>query len=189
MIDARRFLEDSRQISRRSFIAILGWGAFVVASLGALFESVRFIFPNATYEKPSAFKAGTPADYSVGSTTVFIDQRVVINRDPNGIYAFNLICTHLGCTPRSFPDVTSDLVASGIAGIRDPLTGQAATRANPALPGFKCPCHGSRYFRDSVNFYGPAPRPMDHIAVTLAPDGRLLVDRAGFVDILTRLKV
>jgi cytochrome b6-f complex iron-sulfur subunit len=189
MIDARRFFEDSRQISRRSFLAILGWGAFVVASLGALLQSVRFIFPNATYEQPSAFKAGAPADYSVGSTTVFIDQRVVINRDPNGIYAFNLICTHLGCTPRSFPDVTSDLVASGIAGIRDPLTGQAATKANPALPGFKCPCHGSRYFRDSVNFYGPAPRPMDHITVALAPDGRLLVDRASFVGILTRRKV
>ena len=102
---------------------------------------------------------------------------------------FNLICTRLGCTPRSFPDVTSDLVAGGIAGIRDPLTGQAAARASPALPGFKCPCHGSRYFRDSVNFYGPAPRPMDHIAVELAPDGRILVDRASFVNILTRLKV
>ncbi len=189
MIGARRFFEDGRQISRRSLFALLAYGAFLVASLVALLESVRFIFPNATYEQPAAFKAGPPADYPVGSTTVFIDQRVVINRDPNGIYAFNLICTHLGCTPRSFPDVTSDLVASGIAGIRDPLTGQAATRTNPTLPGFKCPCHGSRYFRDSVNFYGPAPRPMDHIAVALAPDGRLLVDRASFVDILTRLKV
>ena len=176
-------------MSRRSFLALLGWGAFVVASLVALFESIRFVFPNATYEQPSAFKAGAPADHAVGSTTVFIDRRVVINRDPDGVYAFNLICTHLGCTPRSFPDVTSDLVASGIAGIRDPLTGQAAARASPALPGFKCPCHGSRYFRDSVNFYGPAPRPMDHIAVELAPDGRILVDRASFVNILTRLKV
>ena len=176
-------------MSRRSFLALFGWGAFVVASLVALFESIRFVFPNAIYEQPSAFKAGAPADHAVGSTTVFIDRRVVINRDPDGIYAFNLICTHLGCTPRSFPDVTSDLVASGIAGIRDPLTGQAAARASPALPGFKCPCHGSRYFRDSVNFYGPAPRPMDHIAVELAPDGRILVDRASFVNILTRLKV
>ena len=176
-------------MSRRSFLALLGWGAFVVASLVALFESIRFIFPNATYEDPSAFKASAPAAYAVGSTTVFIDQRVVINRDSDGIYAFNLICTHLGCTPRSFPDVTSDLVASGIAGIRDPLTGQAATRASPALPGFKCPCHGSRYFRGSVNFYGPAPRPMDHIAGELAPDGRILVDRASFVNTLTRLKV
>ena len=189
MIGARRFLEDSREISRRSFLAILGWGGFLVASLIASLQSIRFIFPNATYEEPSAFKVGPPSDYAVGSTTVFIDNRVVINRDPNGIYAFNLICTHLGCTPRSFPDVTSDLVASGITSIRDPLTGQAATRVNPALPGFKCPCHGSRYFRDSVNFYGPAPRPMDHIAVELAPDGRLLIDRGHFVNILARLKL
>ncbi len=114
---------------------------------------------------------------------------MVINRDPDGIYAFNLICTHLGCTPRSFPDVTSDLVAEGILSIKDPQTGQAATRQNPALPGFKCPCHGSRYFRDSINFFGPAPRPMDHIHVEVAPDGKLLVDRGSFVDLKFRLKV
>src|SRR2546425_13202596 len=189
MIGARRFFEDGRQISRRSLLALLGYGAFLVASLVALLESVRFIFPNATYEQPSAFKAGPPADYPVGYTTVFIDQRVVINRDPNVIYAFNLICTHLGCTPRSFPDVTSDLVLAGTAVSRDPGTGQQATREHPALPGFKCPCHGSRYFRDSINFFGPAPRPMDHIHVEVAPDGRLLVDRASFVDLKFRLKV
>ncbi len=103
MIGARRILDDSREISRRSLLTLLGWGAFVVASFAALLESVRLIFPNATYEQPSAFKASAPADFPVGSTTVFIDKRVVINRDPDGVYAFNLICTHLGCTPRSFP--------------------------------------------------------------------------------------
>jgi len=189
VIGARRLLEDSREISRRSFLAVLGWGGFIVASLIALFQSVRFIFPNATYEEPSAFKVGPPSEYAVGSTTVFIDKRVVINRDPNGIYAFNLICTHLGCTPRYFTDVTSDLVAKGIGGLRDPLTGQSASPANPAVQGFKCPCHGSRYFRDSVNFYGPAPRPMDHIQVQMGRDGHLLIDRHSFVDLTTRLKV
>src|SRR5947209_17557556 len=99
MIGARRFVEDTRQMSRRSFLALFGWGAFVVASLVALFESIRFIFPNATYEQPSAFKAGAPADYAVGSPTVFIVQRAVINLDPDGVNAFSLICTQLGCTP------------------------------------------------------------------------------------------
>jgi len=74
---------------------------------------------NATYEQPSIFKAEAPSAYGIGSTTVFVDQRVVINRDADGVYAFNLICTHLGCTPRWFPgDVTSDLVAQGIRGLR-----------------------------------------------------------------------
>ena len=189
MIGAKRLIEDSREMSRRSFLALVGWGGFLIASTIALLQSVRFIFPNATYETPSAVKYGPPSDFAVGSTTVFITDRVVINRDPDGIYAFNLICTHLGCTPRSFPDVTSDLVLAGTAVSRDPGTGQQATREHPALPGFKCPCHGSRYFRDSINFFGPAPRPMDHIHVEVAKDGRLLVDRATFVDLKFRLKV
>jgi cytochrome b6-f complex iron-sulfur subunit len=189
MEGAKRLIEDSRALSRRSFLALAGWSAFLVGSAIALFQALRFIFPNATYETPAVVKLGPPSDYAVGSTTVFISERVVINRDPDGIYAFNLICTHLGCTPRSFLDVTSDLVAEGIHSIKDPLTGQAATPQSPALPGFKCPCHGSRYFRDSVNFFGPAPRPMDHIHVEASPDGRLLVDRASFVDLTFRLKV
>ena len=181
MVGAGRLFEDTRAISRRSFLALVGWGAFLVASLGAIFQSLRFIFPNATYEQPAAFKAGRPADYAPGSTTVFTDQRAVINRDADGFYAFNLICTHLGCTPRYFPDVTSDLIATGIGGLR-------ASRGAPTLPGFKCPCHGSRYYRDSVNFYGPAPRPMDHIHIEVARDGRLLLDRSSIVDLKFRLK-
>ncbi len=147
MLGAKRLIEDSRAMTRRSFLALVGWGGFAIASAIALFQSVRFIFPNATYETPAAVKYGPPSDFAVGSTTVFISDRVVIE------------------------------------------TGHAATRQNPALPGFKCPCHGSRYFRDSINFFGPAPRPMDHIHVEVAPDGKLLVDRGSFVDLKFRLKV
>src|SRR5438105_15248299 len=185
----RRLMEDSREMSRRSFLAITGWVGFSVASAIALYQSLKFIYPNATYEDPPAFKADAPTVYAVGSTTVLIDKRVVINHDPNGFYAISLICTHLGCTPRYFNDVTSDLVAKGISGIKDPDTGLAATPANPALVGFKCPCHGSRYFRDAVNFFGPAPRPMDRVHVELAKDGKLFIDRSIVVDHHYRLKV
>ena len=188
-------MEDSREISRRSFLAIAGWVGFTVASLIALYQSLKFVFPNATYEDPPAFKpdsAGAPpfpSDYAVGSTTVIIPKRVVINRDPDGFYAISLICTHLGCTPRYFPDATSDLVDAGTAIARDPDTGQQATKANPVLPGFKCPCHGSRYFRDAVNFFGPAPRPMDRVHIEVAKDGKLFIDRSIIVDREFRLKV
>jgi cytochrome b6-f complex iron-sulfur subunit len=188
MVGVRRLLADSREMSRRSFFALLGWGAFVAASAGALFQSCRYMFPSATYEEPSAFKADAPAAYPVGSTTVLTDKRVVINRDPNGFYAISLICTHLGCTPRYFTDVTSDLVAQGITAV-DPDTHQVANRRNPQLPGFKCPCHGSRYFRDAINFYGPAPRPMDRVFMEVAADGKLYVDRSRIVDRNFRLKV
>ncbi|HSO94243.1 MAG TPA: Rieske 2Fe-2S domain-containing protein, partial [Candidatus Dormibacteraeota bacterium] len=133
----RRLVADSRTMSRRSFLAMTGWLAFVVATAIALFQSVRFLQPNALYEDPAAFKADPPNSYAVGSTTVLIDKRVVINRDSDGFYAISLICTHLGCTPRYFPDVTSDLIAQGVHGLR-------ATAQTKELPGFKCPCHGSR---------------------------------------------
>jgi Rieske Fe-S protein len=185
----RRLVEDSREMSRRSFLALAGWGAFAVGSLVALYQSVKFIQPNVTYEDPAAFKADAPDVYPVGSTTVIIDKRVVINRDPDGFYAISLICTHLGCTPRYFTDVTSDLIQSGAAVPKDPDTGQQATKQNPIVPGFKCPCHGSRYFRDADNFYGPAPRPMDRVSITKAADGKLFIDRSIIVDHHYRLKV
>src|SRR5919201_7092143 len=129
--DFRRLIDDSREITRRSFLAIAGWAGFTVASLVALYQSVKFVQPNATYEDPPAFKPvgalALPSNYEVGSTTVIIDKRVVINRDQDGFYAISLICTHLGCTPHYFPDVTSDLVASGAQVPKDPDTGQQAS--------------------------------------------------------------
>jgi cytochrome b6-f complex iron-sulfur subunit len=197
MVGLKRLVEDSREMSRRSFLAITGWGAFTVATLIATWEVLRpgnllgppqgnmsggFLYPNVTYEDPPAFKADPPSSYAVGSTTVLTDKRVVINHDPDGFYVILLICTHLGCTPRYFSDVTSDLVAKGIGGLR-------ATKSNPEVPGFKCPCHGSRYYRDAVNFYGPAPRPMERILVSVARDGRLYIDRSQYVKPNFRLKV
>jgi cytochrome b6-f complex iron-sulfur subunit len=196
MVGLKRLVEDSREMSRRSFLAITGWGAFTLATVIATWEVLRpgnllgpknsntaggFLYPNASYDDPPAFKADPPTNYAVGSTTVLTDKRVVINRDPDGFYAILLICTHLGCTPRYFSDVTSDLIGK-VGGLR-------ATRSNPEVPGFKCPCHGSRYYRDAVNFFGPAPRPMDRIYMEVARDGKLFIDRSQFVDRSFRLKL
>src|SRR5437870_13388311 len=117
MIGAKRLMEDSREMTRRSFLALVGWSAFVIGSVVALFQSLRFVFPNATNEAPSAVKRGRPSDYTVGSITGFITDRGVVNREPEGLYTFNLICSHLGCTPRWFPDVARDLVARSVCSI------------------------------------------------------------------------
>ena len=64
-------------------------------------------------------------------------------------------CTHLGCTP------------------------EWKSTENK----FKCPCHGSGYDSEGVNFEGPAPRPMDRAFVTLDPTGKITVDTSRlFVD-------
>jgi len=47
----------------------------------------------------------------------------------------------------------------------------------PAENKFKCPCHGSGYYKSGLNFEGPAPRPLDRFQITVAEDGQLVVDK------------
>ena len=154
-------LEELRAFSRRGFFTLVGLVALAVATLAATVLSLRFIVPNVTYDESLLFKAGSPDDYPVGSTTIFSDKRIALNRDLDGFYAVSLICTHLGCTPRWFQNDNM----------------------------FRCPCHGSRYLRDGVRFYGPAPRPMDVVQVGVGPDGQLFVDRGKIVSRTTRTAV
>ena len=77
------------------------------------------------------------------------DQRVWIVREETGIYAIFAKCTHLGCTPRWL------------------------TTENK----FKCPCHGSGFFKSGLNFEGPAPRPLDRFKIAVGEDGQLVVDK------------
>jgi cytochrome b6-f complex iron-sulfur subunit len=147
-------IAEMKAFSRRGFFTLLGLVSLGAASLAATVLSLRFVIPNVTYDEPLLFKAGSPADYPVYSTTIFSDKRIALNRDPDGFYAVSLICTHLGCTPRWFQNDNM----------------------------FRCPCHGSRYLRNGVRFYGPAPRPMDTVAVDLAADGNLTIDRGKLVE-------
>jgi len=178
------FLYGARLITRRAFLAVVGWLVFLASTAIGAVTSLAFLRPNALYEDPPEFKVGKPSEYTVGSTTVFTDKRAVLNRDPDGFYAISLICTHLGCTPRYVADVTKDLIDKGVV-----VQGEDGQPVTGSVPGFRCPCHGSRYFRDSVNFFGPAPRPMDHVDVVLAPDGRLLIDRSKVVDLKAKFKL
>lgn len=41
---------------------------------------------------------------------------------------------------------------------------------------FECPCHGSQYNRVGEKKGGPAPRGMDHFAITVSPTGDVVVD-------------
>jgi cytochrome b6-f complex iron-sulfur subunit len=102
------------------------------------------------FTPPSSFKAGVPGDYAMGeiSEKYKKDFRVWIVRDTDGFYAIYAKCTHLGCTPRWLA----------------------------AENKFKCPCHGSGYYKDGVNFEGPAPRPMDRVRIVRAEDGQIVVD-------------
>ena len=165
-------------MTRRSFLLLVG----AVASAGALIfggiEMLKFMFPGAINESPPLFTVAIdPSQITVDNPLMDYGHRTGIIRDDAGFYAVQLICTHLGCTPNYVTNVTNGSgVSNAVAkshGIRKPNE-QIAN-------GWACPCHGSRYFIDSTNFYGPAPRPMDWYDIQFAPDGRLVVDRATLV--------
>ncbi len=150
-VDRRGFLE----IATGSFLAI-GFSALSVT--GGLFTLgfARFMFPNVLVEPPSTFKVGSKEGFPSGKVeTKFVAQYGVwvVNGEYEGlqqIYALQTVCTHLGCTPSWLE----------------------------AEQKFKCPCHGSGFYKDGINFEGPAPRPLERYAIRVAADGQLEVDKS-----------
>ena len=136
--------------SRRDFIGRLGWGAFGAFTGLTLLGFLRSAFPRVLFVPPTAFKAGFPKDFTIGEISEKFkkEYRTWIIRTEEGFYALFAKCTHLGCTPRWLA----------------------------AENKFKCPCHGSGFYKSGVNFEGPAPRPLERFRVTLAEDGQLVVD-------------
>lgn len=140
------------KLTRREFLRFAGFGSFFSFVFGSLGSSVRFYFPNVTYEPSLVFKAGYPDEYAIGavSTRWVKEFRAWIVRTDKGIYAVYARCTHLGCTPNYF---------------------EAEKR-------FKCPCHGSNFNLNGDVIAGPAPMPLYRAAISLAEDGQLLVDKS-----------
>jgi cytochrome b6-f complex iron-sulfur subunit len=138
--------EDNEFNQARRRFAWAAFAAFMTAWFIAFF---RFFLPRTLFEPATSFKIGYPADYGLGVDTKFQQKyRIWVDRTPDRIFVIYARCTHLGCTPDW----------------------------KPAENKFKCPCHGSGYDSEGVNFEGPAPRPMDRAKVEIAPDGQILVD-------------
>ena len=177
------------QSTRRQFLLLMGGLGAIGATIFGGIESLKFLFPATTADPPQQFK--TPFTFddltggvnaqgkaNVGATVRSITQdRVSVVVDDSGIYAVYLVCTHLGCTPNYVTNVT------GGSGVNDSVAQNRGDRSGSEkiANGWACPCHGSRYFIDSTNFYGPAPRPMDWVDISVAPDGFFVVDRGNIV--------
>ncbi len=143
------------EISRRGLFswAAVAWVGFTAAIGGCMTAFGRFMFPNVLFEPPTSFKVGAPSDFPPG----VVDERF---KDSNGVWIVNnegqltaliAICTHLGCPPAWLE----------------------------AQNKFKCPCHGSGYYKNGINFEGPTPRPLERAKIAIDPaDGQIVVDKA-----------
>jgi cytochrome b6-f complex iron-sulfur subunit len=134
----------------------IGFSSLAVTSLLWVLGLARFMFPNILTEPPTVFKVGFPDEYAPGQVATKFKAQFgvwVVRYEYDGqalIYALQSVCTHLGCTPNW-------------------LEGEQK---------FKCPCHGSGFYKDGVNFEGPAPRPLERFAIRLSDDGQLEVDKS-----------
>ena len=133
-------------LMRRRLIWGCIWGYLGVN----FFMFLRFFFPRALFEPKTVFSIGSPADFTIGvvDTKFQKDYRIWVVRTPSRLFVIYARCTHLGCTP----------------------DWKESERK------FKCPCHGSGYDNEGVNFEGPAPRPMDRATVSLDATGQIVVD-------------
>lgn len=130
------------------------WTLFTVAVSAMTLGTVRFLFPNVLAEPPSQFTTGLAKDQfepgQVNTTWVNQFQVWIVNlADEKKLIALSTICTHLGCTPSWLEQDQK----------------------------FKCPCHGSGFYKNGINFEGPAPRPLERFAVREV-DGFVLVDKS-----------
>ncbi|MCE9546291.1 MAG: ubiquinol-cytochrome c reductase iron-sulfur subunit [Planctomycetia bacterium] len=140
------------------------FGSFLAAGFTFLTATVslwtlsvaRFMFPNILIEPPSRFKVGFPSEFPPGQVNEKFKSQFgvwVVNYAYQGtseIYALSTVCTHLGCTPNWLE----------------------------AEQKFKCPCHGSGFYKDGINFEGPAPRPLERYAIRMSEDGQLEIDKS-----------
>jgi cytochrome b6-f complex iron-sulfur subunit len=112
---------------------------------------LRFFFPRALFEPETVHNIGYASDFSVGVNEKYKQAyRIWVVKEPPRLFCIFAKCTHLGCTPDWKPGENK----------------------------FKCPCHGSGYTPEGINFEGPAPRPMDRAHVELTADGEIIVDTA-----------
>jgi menaquinol-cytochrome c reductase iron-sulfur subunit len=145
--------EEEGGLSRRQFFIKLGVGSIAVAGFGTAVFGYQFLSPNVLYEPSPVVNAGKPDGYPADSVTLDPQTGIYVVRDPQGFYALNAVCTHLGCL----------------------------TAWQPELGIVACPCHGSKFNRDGQKIAGPAPKPLPWLKMWLSEDGDLMVDRSNVV--------
>ncbi|MBI2767001.1 MAG: Rieske 2Fe-2S domain-containing protein [Chloroflexi bacterium] len=163
---------EARKIARRSFLRVsafagltLGVGSMLAGFLG--FFNLR---------KPTGFggvvtvaKARMPAPgdepVRISEGKFWLSNLVGAQGDvlgvggTGGLMALYWKCPHLGCTVPWNPSFQGSQVNF------------------PGITGwFRCPCHGSTYSRAGIRVFGPSPRPLDTMLLTVNGDGSLNVN-------------
>ncbi|MCL5075811.1 MAG: Rieske (2Fe-2S) protein [Chloroflexi bacterium] len=133
----------SQLVTRRDFL--IGLLASIVAAMGL----GQFVYP--LYRYLSAAPKGVPRPMTIPlselpagavKTIVYGDEPAIVMNRTNGIRAFSLVCTHLGCI----------------------------VKWEPAKQQFVCPCHDGRFDKNGKVISGPPPIPLEQLRLRELPD-------------------
>ncbi len=130
-----------------------------LAGLLGLGALVKFLGYQPAPSHPTSFTLKAPKDYEVGSALMLPEAKAWLFRDEQGLYAISAVCSHLGCI------------------------------VNYTSNQFECPCHGSRYNAAGYVLKGPAKLPLNYLALTLSPEGVVVLDTKVYVPPAQRLTV
>ncbi len=162
---------ERREISRRGLLRITFWTG-LLAGLAAFGGTlVDMLYPRGVTGFGSVVQAGSVDQFPPGTKTqivaghfwlVNLTEEQAKRSDPEtgkaGYLALWWKCPHLGCTVPWNPTFTW----KGLDG-------------KDRQGWFRCPCHGSTYDDAGHRVYGPAPRSMDHMKLTIN-GGNISVD-------------
>lgn len=149
---------EPEPVSRRDVLGLMSLWAAASAMLFALVGMLRLPKAAVLSSPSKRFRVSLPQTLAAGEAFTPVGRNVAVYRDEQGVYAISRVCTHLGCIVK------------------------------PTAEGFECPCHGSRYDRDGQVTKGPAPRPLEWLAVK-EQGGVLYVDEGASVSAGTKVKV
>jgi Rieske Fe-S protein len=139
MADENKDCKDNKP-SRREFISkslkIIG-GVMLIPLASACNTASVIEGKSSTYDIPED-----------NTATVYPDDKLVMSRLGNNVYAHSTVCTHLGC----------------IVGYSD------------EAESIDCPCHGSKFALDGKKTEGPAGRGLDRYKAIITSDGKVKVD-------------
>lgn len=163
-----------RLVSRRALVRTGLWTAVGASLAAAAGITLQTVYPRKVQGFGGKINVGPVGKFPPGSMARVMEGRFWLvhlteEQGGPGLLALWWKCPHLGCTVPWREEFEFD----------NPFTG-TRTRG-----WFRCPCHGSTYTHAGQRVWGPAPRSMDTMALSVV-DGNIIVDtgkiRKGSMD-------
>ena len=150
-------------LTRRVFILGGFWSSMFLAAVGVLGAPLDFVWPRrraGSFGGTFFVSADQVPEPGAGPMRLPQGRFYLSHLAPGqegsegGLLAIYQKCTHLGCTVPWRPDF----------------------RFQDTAGWFRCPCHGSTYTDAGIRVFGPAPRPLDTMELSVGEDGRVSVN-------------